>query len=194
LDNNASSVSGNYNINVNGSDKNIFCDMNLDGGGWTLVASILDGYSIEKATIEKTTNSLLDNTSYQFLLSEFTDGVRFSYANRDFFINNSRFGEMNFYPLTNDDALRGVEYQPDMFAWAWSENTDFLAEGSDYTLIASRPKENRSVFVAFQRNYLLEYVSDNLLDIQTYHPDRNFPKVEFVDGVNANEEIHIYIR
>jgi hypothetical protein len=120
------------------------------------------------------------------------------YGNRNFYIKNSRFNEVNCMPLTDNNALKGLYLKnSDIVAWAFSENSGCDGDGSDYTLVFLRSDINKAWFTAHHHNYILEYVSGNLLDVKTYNgtfPNGHIPNIANFDGTSIDDEMLIYIR
>lgn len=95
-------TNGYYYVNINGTPRNIYCDMSTDGGGWMLVYELTDSRRLSGTDSNSEFNFAVNNSAW--FTSSYTLFSRVAYYQQ----NNMANGATSYYAWASMDKWSGL--------------------------------------------------------------------------------------
>ncbi len=182
--------SGYYDIDVDGSGPiptaNLYCDMNFDGGGWTLVGSFANtSATVNSLGVTIDSNAYVSDDIYQALISSASDSVRFSFGT-ELRVQTTNLGNMTCHSLNQPNALEGVQLKANEVVWAHEEISGCDGTGLDYTIVSLQAPNDVVAVGDVAGDYLEEYVVGTGWGVLS--------GVHIKDDILLSQDMYIYVK
>ena len=193
LESDSQAASGIYTIDPDGEEGAIqsfdaYCDMEFDGGGWTLVASIKDETRKSGQSVMLDTNQYLANEKYLALIDSASEGVRFEVPDtEDVLVMIDDLGGHSCHNLSMH-SIGGLLYRNNYISWAHHENSGCDGSGNDYSFLRWIGGQHLHIDSRSSQGYYTYYYDENSWN----HYDTLGSS--YVRHEVSGKELHIFVK